>query len=67
MSDRKKTVARAYGVLRLGFAARHTFYIGPDGRLQHVDREVSPKTAGEDVATRLRALGVATKETTGKS
>lgn len=48
-----------YGVLRLGYAARQTFYIGPDGRLLYVDREVNPRTAGEDVAKRLEALGVA--------
>jgi peroxiredoxin Q/BCP len=51
-------VAQAYGVLRVGFAARHTFYIGPDGKVLFVDREVSPKTAGEDVAQRLAALGI---------
>ena len=49
----------AYGVLKMGFAARNTFYIGPDGRVLYVDREVKPKTAGEDVAKRLEALGVA--------
>jgi len=49
-------VSRAYGVLRMGFAARHTFYIGPDGKLLYVDRQVNPKTAGEDVAKRLEAL-----------
>jgi len=43
----------------MGYAARNTFYIGPDGRLLYVDREVNPKTAGEDVAKRLEALGVA--------
>jgi peroxiredoxin Q/BCP len=59
LSDPEKTVSQAYGVLRMGFAARHTFYIGPDGKLLYVDREVSPKTAGEDVAKRLEALGVA--------
>jgi peroxiredoxin Q/BCP len=45
-------------VLRVGYAARHTFYIGPDGKILFVDREVSPKTAGADVAARLTALGV---------
>jgi peroxiredoxin Q/BCP len=45
-------------VLRAGFAVRHTFTIGPDGRILHVDREVSPGTAGQDVAARLAALGV---------
>ena len=58
LSDPGKTVSAAYGVLKLGFAARNTFYIGPDGKLLYVDREVSPKTAGEDVARRLQALGV---------
>ena len=52
-------MSAAYGVLRAGFAARHTFYIGPDGKLLYIDREVSPKTAGEDVAKRLEALSVA--------
>ena len=55
-------MARAYGVLRAGFAARHTFYIGPDGRLLFVDQEVSPKTAGNDVAQRLAALKVPRRE-----
>jgi peroxiredoxin Q/BCP len=59
LSDPDKTVSAAYGVLRVGFAARHTFYIGPDGKLLYVDREVNPKTAGEDVARRLQTLGVA--------
>lgn len=59
LSDPEKKVSAAYGVLHMGFAARNTFYIGPDGRVLYVDRQVSPKTAGEDVAKRLEALGVA--------
>jgi len=59
LSDPEKKVSGAYGVLKMGFAARNTFYIGPDGRVLYVDREVNPKTAGEDVAKRLEALGVA--------
>ena len=62
LSDPDKKVSAAYGVLRVGFAARHTFYIGPDGKLLFIDREVSPKTAGEDVAKRLEALGVAKRK-----
>ena len=58
LSDPEKKVSAAYGVLNMGFAARNTFYIGPDGRVLYVDRQVSPKTAGEDVAKRLEALGV---------
>ena len=58
LSVPEKKVSAAYGVLKMGFAARNTFYIGTDGRLLDVDRQVSPKTAGEDVAKRLEALGV---------
>jgi peroxiredoxin Q/BCP len=59
LSDPDKTVARAYGVLSpLGFAARTTFYIGPDGRIVFIDRDVSAVSAGADIAARLAALGV---------
>ena len=67
LSDPGKKVSGAYGVLRLGFAARHTFFIGPDGKLLFVDRQVKPKTAGEDVARRLQALGVAMVKTKEKT
>ena len=61
LSDPDKDTARAYGVLRaLGlYAARTTIYIGKDGKILHVDRDVKTKTAGADVAGRLRELGVA--------
>ena len=58
LSDPETTVAEAYGVLRDGYAARHTFYIGSDGKILFVDREVNPRTAGKDVAARLKELGV---------
>jgi peroxiredoxin Q/BCP len=46
-------------VLRIGlFAARHTIYIGADGKILHVDRNVKPASAGTDLAARLEALGV---------
>jgi peroxiredoxin Q/BCP len=38
---------------------RWTFYVGRDGKLLHVDREVKAATAGPDVAKRLAELGVA--------
>jgi thioredoxin-dependent peroxiredoxin len=61
LSDPEKGTARAYGVLMrgLGVASRVTFYVGVDGRILYVDRDVSPATAGPDVAARLEALGVA--------
>ncbi len=59
LSDPDGTVARAYGVLRpSGFAARWTFYIGADGRILAVDRQVTPATSGQAVAARLAELGV---------
>ncbi len=51
-------MAKAYGVLEEGYANRWTFYIGKDGKLLRIDREVNPKTAGADVAAALAALGV---------
>ena len=61
LSDPEKTVSKAYGVLAFEgkYAARHTFYIGPDGKILHVDREVKPSTSGADIAARLAELGVA--------
>ncbi len=59
LSDPGKDVARAYGVLEGEYANRHTFYIGMDGRILHVDRKVKPSTAGDDVAARLAELKVA--------
>jgi peroxiredoxin Q/BCP len=40
------------------FAARHTFYIGANGKILHVDTKVKPDTAGDDLAQRLQALGI---------
>ena len=62
LSDPEKKTAAAYGVLGAsGFAARRTFYIGPDGKILDIDSAVSVKTAGEDIAKKLAALGVAKK------
>ncbi len=60
LSDPTKETAAAFGVLAYEgqYAARHTFYIGSDGRILYVDREVKPSTAGEDTVKRLEALGI---------
>ena len=60
LSDPTKETASAFGVLAYEgkYAARHTFYIGADGKILFIDREVSPSTAGEDTAARLEALGI---------
>ena len=60
LSDPTKETAKAYGVLMaMGFASRWTFYVGKDGNILHVDREVSTKTAGADIAKKLGELGIA--------
>jgi peroxiredoxin Q/BCP len=60
LSDPEKKVAEAYGVLPVGrpFASRWTFYIGPDGKIIDIDKQVKVQTAGEDLAARLASLGV---------
>jgi peroxiredoxin Q/BCP len=60
LADASKEIAKAYGVLGgMGFANRWTFYIGPDGKILHIDKSVKTSTAGADVAAKLGELGVA--------
>jgi peroxiredoxin Q/BCP len=61
LSDPTRQVARKYGVVSddTSFASRWTFYIGVDGRILHVDRQVSPTNAGRTIVDRLAQLGVA--------
>ena len=43
LSDVSKEIATKYGVLAAaGFARRWTFYIAPDGKILHIDKEVKP-------------------------
>lgn len=59
LSDPSKAVAEAYGVLApAGYAKRHTFYIGTDGKILAIDRNVKPATSAEDMAEKLAELGV---------
>ena len=58
LADPEKTVAEAYGVLMpIGLAKRWTFYLGMDGKILYIDKEVKVDTAGADVAARLAQLG----------
>jgi peroxiredoxin Q/BCP len=61
LSDPSRAAARAFGVVGalLPWASRWTFYIARNGRIMYVDKSVRTKTAGADIAARLRALGVA--------
>ncbi|HUH88002.1 MAG TPA: peroxiredoxin [Pusillimonas sp.] len=59
LSDEEKTVAKAYGVLHeKGYAKRHTFYIGKDGKILAIDTQVRPESSAEDMAAKLGKLGV---------
>ena len=59
LSDTSKEVANAYQVIgRYGVPRRETFYIGTDGVILAVDRNVSARTAAEDIAATLARLGV---------
>ena len=59
LSDPTKATATAYGVINgRGMANRWTFYIGKDGRILYIDKEVNPATSAEDMAARLGHLGV---------
>jgi thioredoxin-dependent peroxiredoxin len=65
LSDPDSSVAAKYGVLNespKGKAAkRWTFYIGPNGKILAIDKEVKTDTHGADVAGKLGQLGVAKK------
>jgi len=64
LSDPGCQTALAYGVVKGDgkYPARHTFYTGTDGKILHVDRQVNPGTAGEDVVSRLRALNIPSRD-----
>jgi len=59
LSDPSGATANAYGVAGLGgfFAKRWTFYIGEDGAIRAVDKDVNTGTAGPDIARKLGELG----------
>ena len=63
LSDPTGEVATKYGVYNAGrnAAQRVTFYIGEDGKLEHIDRAVKTETHGADIATQLGKLGVEKK------
>ena len=63
LSDPSKEIAKAYGVLNeRGMANRWTFYIGKDGKVAFIDKEVKTGSHGLDVAAKLKDLGVAVKK-----
>ena len=59
LADTSKEVSKAYGVLGFhGYANRWTFYIDPEGVIARIDKDVSPRTAGQDLVASLDDLEV---------
>ena len=62
LSDVTKEIATKYGVLGpSGLARRWTFYIGPDGKILHIDNAVKAASAGPDMVAKLGELNIAKK------
>ena len=63
LSDPEKTVAKAFGCLNArGMSSRWTYYIGKNGRILYVDKEVKAADHGKAIAEKLAELGVAEKK-----
>jgi peroxiredoxin Q/BCP len=64
LSDPGRRVAAAYGVLAGNRVApaRWTFYIGLDGRILYIDKNVTADGHGEEVPARLQLLGFSPRE-----
>jgi thioredoxin-dependent peroxiredoxin len=65
LSDPTKKTAEAYGVLNeRGFTNRWTFYIGKDGKIQAIDKDVNSRlaTSAQDMAAKLGELKTAMKK-----
>jgi thioredoxin-dependent peroxiredoxin len=62
LSDPGRGTATAYGVLnQRNNANRWTFYIGTDGKIQHIDKAVNAPKAAEDVLAKMAELKVKKK------
>ena len=64
LSDAGTEIAKAYGVVtaerKVPF--RWTFYIGKDGKILLIDKDVKPGSHGADMIAKLKELGVAEKK-----
>jgi peroxiredoxin Q/BCP len=67
LADPSKETAKVYGVIRTDvpperqFAARWTYYIGPDGKILAIDKTPTTATAGAMMAKKLEELGIKKK------
>jgi thioredoxin-dependent peroxiredoxin len=60
LSDPDGKTARRYGVTDAvkKWASRWTFYIGCDGKILYIDKNVSPASHADDVVKKLEELGI---------
>lgn len=60
LSDETKETARAYGMVtdQRAFPQRWTFYIGKDGKILFIDKQVKPGDHGQAVVAKLKELGI---------
>lgn len=63
LSDPTSEVAKAYGVVHgeRKVAERWTYYIGEDGKILAIDKDVKTASHGADIAAKLKELGVKAK------
>lgn len=63
LSDPERKVAEAYGVVTAERRnpQRWTFYIGQDGKIINIDKQVNSATHAEAVAAKLKDLGARAK------
>ena len=58
------TPSEAYNVLAFyGVPKRHTVYIGKDGKVLFVDKKINAATSAEDIAQKLKLLGIPSRGT----
>jgi len=64
LADPDKKAAEAYGVLMpiVGLPKRWTFYVGKNGKILAIDKDVKVDTAGADIASKLAELGIAKRK-----
>ena len=62
LSDESKKTAEAYGALGVsGLAMRWWFFIGPDGKILHIETASHTRDAGDFLAAKLEDLKVKKK------
>jgi len=63
LSDPTRATAEAYGLLKApgGVTNRFTVYVGKDGKILEIDKEVKPATSAADIAAKLEKHGVEKK------